>query len=52
LPLGPPRDQTVDIVVGGQRIGRGTLMRIGNRTGVRIDSVRERQRPGSRRAPA
>ena len=54
LPLEPPRDQTVDIVVDGQRIGRGTLMRIGNRTGVRVSAVRERRRPapGLKRAPA
>jgi flagellar motor switch/type III secretory pathway protein FliN len=45
LPLAPLRDQTVDIVVEGQRIGRGTLMQIGNRTGVRISTVRERPRP-------
>ena len=45
LPLGPLHDRTVDIVVGGQRIGRGTLMQIGNRTGVRVTSVRERPRP-------
>jgi type III secretion protein Q len=54
LPLEPPHDRTVDIVVDGQRIGRGTLMRIGNRTGVRIIAVRERPRasPGLKRAPA
>ena len=54
LPLEPPHDRTVDIVVGGQRIGRGTLMRIGNRTGVRIIAVRERPRhaAGLKRAPA
>jgi type III secretion system YscQ/HrcQ family protein len=54
LPLGPLHDRTVDIVVGGQRIGRGTLMQIGNRTGVRVTSVRERSRPapGLKRAPA
>jgi hypothetical protein len=54
LPLEPPHDQTVDIVVDGQRIGRGTLMRIGNRTGVRVIAVRERPRPavGLKRAPA
>jgi type III secretion system YscQ/HrcQ family protein len=54
LPLEPPHDRTVDIVVDGQRIGRGTLMRIGNRTGVRIIAVRERPRhaAGSKRAPA
>jgi flagellar motor switch/type III secretory pathway protein FliN/nitrate/nitrite transporter NarK len=45
LPLGPLHDKTVDIVVGGQRIGRGTLMQIGNRTGVRVTTVRERPRP-------
>jgi type III secretion system YscQ/HrcQ family protein len=45
LPLGPLQDKTVDIVVGGQRIGRGTLMQIGNRTGVRVTTVRERPRP-------
>jgi type III secretion protein Q len=54
LPLGPLHDRTVDIVVGGQRIGRGTLMQIGNRTGVRVSSVRERPRaaPGLKPAPA
>jgi len=54
LPFGPLHDQTVDIVVDGQRIGRGTLMRIGNRTGVRVIAVRERRRPaaGLKRAPA
>jgi type III secretion system YscQ/HrcQ family protein len=54
LPLEPPPDQTVDIVVDGQRIGRGTLMRIGNRTGVRVIAVRERARAaaGLKRAPA
>jgi type III secretion system YscQ/HrcQ family protein len=36
LPLRPPHDQAVDIVVDGQRIGRGTLMQIGNRTGVHV----------------
>ena len=52
LPLGPLPDQTVDIVVGGQRVGRGTLMQIGNRTGVRITTVRERPRaaPGLKTA--
>jgi hypothetical protein len=52
--LEPPHDRTVDIVVDGQRIGRGTLMRIGNRTGVRIIAVRERPRhaAGLKRAPA
>jgi flagellar motor switch/type III secretory pathway protein FliN/MFS family permease len=54
LPLGPPQDQTVDIVVDGQRIGRGILMQIGNRTGVRVTAVRERPRAaaGLKRAPA
>jgi type III secretion system YscQ/HrcQ family protein len=54
LPLEPPHDRTVDIVVDGQRIGRGTLMRIGNRTGVRIIAIRERPRhaAGLKRAPA
>jgi type III secretion protein Q len=54
LPLEPPPDQTVDIVVDGQRIGRGTLMQIGNRTGVRVIAVRERARAaaGLKRAPA
>jgi type III secretion protein Q len=54
LPLEPLHDRTVDIVVDGQRIGRGTLMRIGNRTGVRVIAVRERPRAaaGLKRAPA
>ena len=46
LPLRPPHDQTVDIVVDGRRIGRGTLMQIGNRTGVRVSTVRERRATG------
>jgi type III secretion protein Q len=45
LPLRPLHVQTVDIVVDGRRIGRGTLMQIGNRTGVRVSAVRERLRP-------
>jgi MFS family permease/flagellar motor switch/type III secretory pathway protein FliN len=54
LPLAPLHDQTVDIVVDGQRIGRGNLMQIGNRTGVRVNTVRERPGSGSglKRAPA
>jgi flagellar motor switch/type III secretory pathway protein FliN/predicted MFS family arabinose efflux permease len=52
LPLAPLHDQTVDIVVDGQRIGRGTLMRIGNRTGVRISTVRVRPRPTTGLNPA
>jgi type III secretion protein Q len=54
LPLEPLHDRTVDIVVDGQRIGRGTLMRIGNRTGVRVIAVRERPRAAAflKRAPA
>jgi type III secretion system YscQ/HrcQ family protein len=36
LPLGTLHDETVDIVVDGQRIGRGTLMQIGNRIGVHV----------------
>jgi type III secretion protein Q len=53
LPLEPLHDRTVDIVVDGQRIGRGTLMRIGNRTGVRVIALRERARAaaGLKRAP-
>jgi flagellar motor switch/type III secretory pathway protein FliN len=39
LPLRPLQDQTVVIVVHGRRIGRGTLMQIGNRTGVRVSTV-------------
>ena len=38
LPSRPLHDQMVDIVVNGQRIGRGTLMQIGNRTGVRVST--------------
>lgn len=54
LALGPRQDQTVDIVVDGQRIGRGTLMQIGNRTGVRVTTIRDRPRhvAGLKRAPA
>lgn len=45
LPLEPRHDRTVDIVVEGQRIGRGAMMRIGNRTGVRVIAMRERRAP-------
>ena len=43
-PLPRPNDHTVDIVLDGQRIGRGTLMQIGNRTGVRVNTLRIRPR--------
>jgi type III secretion protein Q len=54
LPLEPLNDRTVDIVVDGRWIGRGALMQIGNRTGVRVTTVRERPRhaSGSKSAPA
>jgi type III secretion system YscQ/HrcQ family protein len=54
LPPLPLHDHTVDIVVDGQRIGNGTLMQIGNRTGVRVNSLHERPRsaPAVIRAPA
>ena len=52
LPLQPSHDRMVDIVVDGQRIGRGTLMRIGNRTGVRVIAVRERPRAAAGLKPA
>jgi len=54
LPFWPLHEQTVDIVIEGRRIGRGTLMQIGNRTGVRVSTVRERPRPppGLKRTPA
>jgi Type III flagellar switch regulator (C-ring) FliN C-term len=35
LPLQPLHDQSVDIMIAGRWIGRGTLMQISNRTGVR-----------------
>ena len=39
LPLQPLQDQAVDIMIAGRWIGRGTLMQIGNRTGVRVSTV-------------
>ena len=54
LPLQPLHDQSVDIMIAGRWIGRGTLMQIGNRTGVRVSTVRKRLRPAPTvmRAPA
>jgi type III secretion protein Q len=54
LPLQPLHDQSVDIMIAGRWIGRGTLMQIGNRTGVRVSTVRKRLRPAPAvmRAPA
>jgi type III secretion protein Q len=36
LPLARPLDDAVDIVANGRRIGRGTIVRIGDSVGVRI----------------
>jgi type III secretion protein Q len=36
LPLTRPLDEALDIIANGRRIGRGTLVRIGDSTGVRI----------------
>jgi type III secretion protein Q len=36
LPLARPRDDALDIVANGRRIGRGTLIEIGDSLGVRV----------------
>jgi len=36
LPLARPLDDVVDIVVNGRRIGRGSLVRVGDGLGVRV----------------
>ncbi|MBV9559151.1 MAG: type III secretion system cytoplasmic ring protein SctQ [Bradyrhizobium sp.] len=36
LPLTRPLDEPLDIIANGRRIGRGTLVRIGDSTGIRI----------------
>jgi type III secretion protein Q len=39
VPLARPVDEPLDIVANGKRLGRGTLVRIGNSLGVRIVSL-------------
>jgi type III secretion protein Q len=39
VPLGRPPDEPVDIMANGRRLGRGTLVQIGDSLGVRIVSL-------------
>jgi len=39
LPLARPLDDVVDIVVNGRRIGRGSLVRVGDGLGVRVSRL-------------
>jgi type III secretion protein Q len=39
VPLGRPLDEPLDIMANGRRLGRGTLVRIGESLGVRIVSI-------------
>jgi type III secretion protein Q len=39
LPLRRPLDEPLDIMANGRRLGRGTLVQIGESLGVRIVSI-------------
>ena len=39
VPLGRPVDEPIDIMANGRRLGRGTLVQIGDGLGVRIVSL-------------
>ncbi len=39
VPLGRPLDEPLDIMANGRRLGRGTLVQIGDSLGVRIVSL-------------
>ncbi len=39
VPLGRPPDEPLDIMANGRRLGRGTLVQIGDSLGVRIVSL-------------
>lgn len=39
VPLGRPPDEPLDIMANGRRLGRGTLVQIGDSLGVRIVSI-------------
>jgi type III secretion system YscQ/HrcQ family protein len=39
VPLGRPLDEPLDIIANGRRLGRGTLVQIGESLGVRIVSL-------------
>jgi type III secretion protein Q len=39
VPLGRPLDEPLDIMANGRRLGRGTLVQIGESLGVRIVSI-------------
>ena len=39
VPLGRPLDESLDIMANGRRLGRGTLVQIGESLGVRIVSL-------------
>jgi type III secretion protein Q len=39
VPLGRPLDEPLDIMANGRRLGRGTLVQIGESLGVRIVSL-------------
>jgi type III secretion protein Q len=39
VPLGRPLDEPLDIMANGRRLGRGTLVQIGDGLGVRIVSL-------------
>ena len=39
VPLGRPPDEPLDIMANGRRLGRGTLVQIGESLGVRIVSI-------------
>ena len=41
LPLARPLEDILDIVVNGQRIGRGSLVRVGEGLGVRVTRLQQ-----------
>lgn len=41
LPLAKPLEEILDIVVNGKRIGRGSLVRVGDGLGVRVTRLQQ-----------
>jgi type III secretion protein Q len=41
LPLSRPQEELLDIVINGRRIGRGSLVRLGDGLGVRITRLQQ-----------
>lgn len=41
LPLARPQEELLDIIVNGKRIGRGSLVRLGDGLGVRVTRLHQ-----------